>query len=953
MIVSSDISRGIPPGRVQDKLSKRYQLEAKYLSDNAQSDPVKILFGRDFLPLTLLTPVFDLYTRETGGGGKGASKAGGGGQKTYYGGFAAAFCVGPVKAIHAIYDSDTELVSWLEEGFELGYKENADVWNGAGEYNIIDVTDFGVLRLHRGTDTQPVDPRFTNGKAIQINPEDDHSIIPASEAIQTAYRNTFYIATDSFKLGTSNTTPNLRIEVSCVPQAFVTDAGELPEWFSVTDSEGDVWPPLIIYEYLRNDTWGGAGLSADDIDFDSFLSATEQCIAEGVAITALQDSAETTIRDAISQILQYCDGVLFLNHESKIALRLVRTPSDTSDLPEITTDELAEEPSISFEGADEAWGRTEIVFASRVDSYETTAEVFESPHYVGSPLKEIKTKTLDLPFCKQRLLAAKLARRFAAAGAQPGAEVQMAILPGLEFAVGDLVFLTYPPFSIDKMLLRVNQIKTGSSTEPLTHLTAVLQPETNWQIEIQNLVVGFDKQQEQTNEIAGGYFRPRTLLLNDAGGGQELAVFAELPETGAVKGYEADIINGDLFQEGSAVRALFSGDKYQTQIQITTIQKAANGLMMGIRVEGGKRYDEMANLTKTRQDGGVVYVTACTFENGARTLAPMTFSVTKIDYKGMQGVIGVNYYLYQLIVQPAQVYANFKYPSTADKRFPSQIAYIYREESLLRPSIDFKQLFHDKSSNLYLKADLGGGVKEVNPCCFWQRYDGDSVSHKLGTLPQAQTPGGLYDAWGPDLTIDQKLVITPASSPPEDPDPADDNVYINPVTGENYAWDVAGWQMFGQTQVLEPVLQPHQIPFGTGHDEVARGDHLHDNRYQLLGQGCESYHRRYTASALLEHTSGCRGVIQLELANDGEVFELPSASGAALGDMIDIFIRSNGLEEGDTAFVTASGAEKIAQSDGGAVDSVELGAGVLMRVYCTTGAEHNKYWLGALFSQMV
>lgn len=952
MIVSSDISRGIPPGRVQDKLSKRYQLEAKYLSDNAQSDPIKILFGRDFLPMTLLTPVFDLFTRETGGGGKGASKVGGGGQKTYYGGFAAAFCVGPVKAIHAIYDSDTELMSWAEEGFELGYKEEAGIWDTAGEYNIIDVPDCGVLRLHQGTATQPVDQRFTNGKAIQINPEDDHSTIPASEAFQTGYRNIFYIATDNFKLGTSNTTPNLRIEVSCVPQAFVNDAGELPGWFKLTDAEGDVWPPLIIYEYLRNETWGGAGLSVDDIDFDSFLDATEQCIAEGVAITALQDSAGTTIRDAISQILQYCDGVLYLNHESKIALRLVRTPLDTSGLPEITTAELAEEPSISFEGADEAWGRTEIVFASRVDSYETTAEVFESPHYVGSTLKEIKTKTLDLPFCKQRLLAAKLARRFAAAGAQPGAEVQMAILPGLEFAVGDLVFLTYPPFNIDKMLLRVNQIKTGSSAEPLTHLTAVLQPETNWQIEIQNLVIGFDKQQEQTNEIAGGYFKPRTLLLNDAGDGQELAVFAELPETGAVKGYEADIINGDLFPDDSPVRALFSGDKNQTQIQITTLQKADNGLMMGMLVEGSKRYDEMANLIKTRQDGGVVYVTACTFENGARTLAPMTFLVTKIDYKGMQGVSGVNYYLYQLIVQPAQVYANFKYPSTPDNRVPSQIAYIYRDGSLLRPSIDFKQLFHDKSSNIYLKADLGGGVKEVNPCCFWQRYDGDSVTHKLGTLPQAQTPDGLYDAWGPALTIDQKLVITPASTPPEDPDPADDNVYINPVTGENYAWGVAGWQMFGQTEVLEPVLQPHQIPFGRGHDELARGDHDHDERYQLLGQGFESYHRRYTASALLEHTSGCRGVIQLELASDGEVFELPSASGAALGDMIDIFIRSNGLSDGDTAFVTCSGSETIAQSDGGAVDSVELGVGVLMRVFCT-GSENDKYWLGALFSQMI
>jgi hypothetical protein len=92
--------------------------------------------------------------------------------------------------------------------------------------------------------------------------------------------------------------------------------------------------------------------------------------------------------------------------------------------------------------------------------------------------------------------------------------------------------------------------------------------------------------------------------------------------------------------------------------------------------------------------------------------------------------------------------------------------------------------------------------------------------------------------------------------------------------------------------------------------------------------------------------------VHLDLADDGEVFELPSAGEAALGDMIDIFIRSNGLGEGGTAFVTASGSETIAQSDGGAVDSVELGVGVLMRVYCT-GSENDKYWLGALFSQMI
>ncbi len=888
MRVSSDISRGIPPGRVQDKLSKRYQLEAKYLSDNAQSDPVKILFGRDFLPMTLLTPVFDLFTRESGGGGKGASKAGGAGQEVYYGGFAAAFCVGPVKAVHAIYDSDTELLSWAEEGFRLGYHSDTDIWDATGEYNIVEVPDYGVLRLHRGTDSQPVDPRFTNGKPILIDLDNEDSTIPAMAASQTGYRNTFYVVADSFKLGSSNITPNLRIEVSCLPQAFVADAGELPDWFKLTDAEGDVWPPLIIYEYLRNEAWGGAGLTAADIDFDSFLAATEQCITEGVAITALQDAAGTTLRDAISQVLQYCDGVLFLDHESKIALRLVRTPSDISNLPEITTAELAQEPLINFGGADEAWGRTEIVFSSRVDSYETTAEVFESPRYVGSPLKEIKTNTLNLPFCKQRLLAAKLARRFAAAGAEPSAEVEMSVLPGVDYKVGDLIFLTYPPLNISRMLLRINRVESGSSIEPLTHLTAVLQPEASWQIEIQNLVIGFEKQQEQQNKIAGGYFKPRTLLLNDAGDGQELAVFAERPEAGAVKGYEADIINGEQYPDGSPVRALSTGDRYQTQIEITSLEKATNGLMLAMRVEGGKRHDELANLTKSRQDGGVVYVTACTFEDGERTLAPMTFSVTKIDYKNKQSIDEVDYYLYQLLVQPAQVYPNFQYPSTADNRVPSKTAYIYRAESLLCPNIDFKQLFYDMESKLYLKADFGGGLKEDNPCGFHQIYSGSVISHSLGTLGEV-----FYDAWGSPLSIAQNLVITVAASPPEAPDPEDDNIYINPVTGENYAWGVGGWQMFGQSEVLEPVLKSHQIPFGKGHDEVARGDHDHDERYQLIGSGSssEQYYLRKTASDSITHNEGSNGIIHCHIeSEDSFAIELSDPDEASTGDTIQIIV---------------------------------------------------------------
>jgi hypothetical protein len=41
-------------------------------------------------------------------------------------------------------------MSWAEEGFELGYKEEAGIWDTAGEYNIIDVPDCGVFATASG-----------------------------------------------------------------------------------------------------------------------------------------------------------------------------------------------------------------------------------------------------------------------------------------------------------------------------------------------------------------------------------------------------------------------------------------------------------------------------------------------------------------------------------------------------------------------------------------------------------------------------------------------------------------------------------------------------------------------------------------------------------------------------------------------------------------------------------
>jgi len=982
MRLTSDIARGIAPGKVQDRLSKRYELEAKYLTDNSQADPVKILFGRDFLSMSLLTPIFDLVTKESGGGGKGSSKVGGSGQVTYYGGFAGAFCAGPVDKIFAIHESDTE-VETFPDGLALGDDSGSALWDAAGKYYTMALDGYGTIRIHQGTATQPIDPRFTDDKpdiVIDIeNPET--SKIPTGEDFQPAYRSVFYVATDSFKLGTSNTTPNLRIEVLCTPKCFAQDypaffAGETPA-LKVADDEGDVYPPLIVYEYLRNSTWGGAGLALSDIDHESFAAATQQCISDGIAITALQDSSDTTIRDAISQILQYCDGALYLNEAGKVAIKLVRVAENTSVYPLITDAELADEPDITWEGEGAAGGRTEIIFNSRVDSYESTAEVFESPRYSGAVLREIATERISLPFCKKRVLAAKLARRFGNAGAEPSCEVTLSVLPSGSYKIGDLVRLSYPAFGIDELLLRVNKITVGGPREPMLRITAVSEPTSAWEVDIETLTIGFPQKQDTVYDRDGGFLKPRVLLLDNGSAdwpikGTEIALFCERNTTAPIVNYEARGMSKLSWPEDSREnRWVEAGkNKYQTEVEIEGLLANAKLLTLKVNILGEKRRDEFVDLISKLQTSAA-YITCCAFSSdslepaqieAARTLRPMTFRIREIRQASVEHSETGNVFKYLISVTAEQIFSNWVYPCNApgaQHYYPSKIAYAHRLKDITNPeevfryrSVDFKIIHGSMDSIVWLFADFGNGIYEVNPCGFWQKYVGTTnPSHTVGA---SENIDERESAWGNPITISEGIIRVSTSSPViAEGGQAEDNIFwINPVSGESKVYTVNGWELVDNSNVLAPLIPPEQIPFGSASDEVARGDHLHDDRYQLIGMGWESYHRRYTTSSEITHVSGCRGVVHLDISTANEIFELPPATNAALGDAIDIITSIDAeLEAGTTCAISATTGETLHLCTGAQTDSFSVSSGVVARVFCT-GIEASKYWIVTLISQL-
>ena len=108
----------------------------------------------------------------------------------------------------------------------------------------------------------------------------------------------------------------------------------------------------------------------------------------------------------------------------------------------------------------------------------------------------------------------------------------------------------------------------------------------------------------------------------------------------------------------------------------------------------------------------------------------------------------------------------------------------------------------------------------------------------------------------------------------------------------------------GEGDVLEPMIPPHRIPFGTASDEVARGDHDHDERYQRIGSGSssEQYYIRKTASDSITHNEGSNGIIHCHIESaDPFAIELSDPDEASAGDTIQIIVTKASTVSKNTA----------------------------------------------------
>ena len=126
-----------------------------------------------------------------------------------------------------------------------------------------------------------------------------------------------------------------------------------------------------------------------------------------------------------------------------------------------------------------------------------------------------------------------LARRLGNAGATPSCEVELRALPEDGFEIGDLVSLSYDKFGIDNLLLRVTKVQEASTESLAQELTAVLEPTSDWRIDIENEVTGFSKGEKPLTRKKYGFLKPRVLKLGE----RDLALFVGKAHGSPIMGY--------------------------------------------------------------------------------------------------------------------------------------------------------------------------------------------------------------------------------------------------------------------------------------------------------------------------------------------------------------------------------------------------------------------------------
>jgi len=903
MLIRSNISHGRPVGTPQGRLSRLYALEAKYLSDLDQSQPVTVLHGKDILNGTLLS-CMENVRKVSGGSGKDKSIS----TTRYAAALAMAFCCGPVKFLYSVYNSEVKIFDCYDlPGGPVELGENSLTTDPVSiiipEYS----NEKYPVRIYSGSQIQTQDDIFTDG----IDVDKDFKI--EAEEIPD-YKGLCYLASNLIVIGASPQMPNFRLELFACPStgSFGWDesldgSGDIIPDTWVSD-DMDVNPAVIILDYLTNKSWGVCRLDMSLINEQSFKDAINQLFYEQIYITSTLDSS-STVRDAISDILEYIDGVLYLDTEGKIALKLIRKPDNINSVPCLDENWLTDEPNINFGAMDDTWGTTKVSFNDRNNVYEETTEIFESPYFQGQELGNRVTKEFNLPFIKTRDLAARTAKRLGSAGSLPSYECSVKVLPSCPInSVGDLFTLTFNAYGVEKVLFRVSSITRSNSFDAAIEIEGVSVPLLDWQINDsvwQSTRTG--SQQSPALRSGDSYFAPRALKFTESG----YTYFIEESDKPGI--VERVLVNCNRSQD-------YFNTEYGIQCELVQWSVMNNNDRFDLTVR-----TKNEDIFNTINSGNANYLVCCAFENGEPILKPMLFALHSRDISAIQAdgdwlrftISGV-----LCIVQYDEMQIGVT-PDSTNSMLPGSVCYIVRKLSYKTYS---QQVWNQDVAMSVCAVDWNGTHESTgysgdgntsSPAAGYFSYDFETGNIKTWKkLYSSASETYFWDSisapWGIPLSPASGAVVSAASEPSDT-----SALWINTDTGEYSIYENGSW---------------------TGTGDIIDVEQQHEG---------QNITESVTNNTMINLHRGRNTFIHVKITDSPITVTLSDAANSALGDRVTVICTSNNNATRWTATL-AGVTNNFAKGDETYLSSFNVATGTMTELLCIGLGGSQKWMIASL-----
>jgi len=360
----------------------------------------------------------------------------------YYGTFAQALGVGPATRLTRISNGETDI--WTGD---------IDQSSRDGDGKTVLTTTIGEIRFYWGRSDQLPDTLL---QASQI----DFGSGPVSLLVP-AWPNVIYFVANSVAFGGQPVPPTLKFE-------FEREISLLTITAHTINSDAVI--PEVIYDLLTN-TMFGVGMPTAKLDAESFRTACETVITEGIGASPWLDE-NTSVREFVGLLLSYVDG--YLRYEAgQIKMGLIRKES-SAGLPVIDESTLADEPKPVNKGWNNTWNFTRLVYTDRdrewqgdaVETYEDTSNAVLTG--------EIVDEEIRLPFVTQRDVAKKLVKRKGLKGGIPAMTWELEVMPSLRYLMpGDLVKLSFAKRGISERVVRIQEVNRSAKDNRLVRLLVV------------------------------------------------------------------------------------------------------------------------------------------------------------------------------------------------------------------------------------------------------------------------------------------------------------------------------------------------------------------------------------------------------------------------------------------------------------------------------------------------